>query len=129
MKKVVIMFELEAWELMEILAGGFSGEIYTIIMEDGRWSETTERLKRCQDVVLITKGHGCTCGNDEYGKHLRYFTYHHNSNGADEVWQCWDCGFQWRKVRRYIDAHPEQLMTQPTILNEEDGFKRIFPME
>jgi hypothetical protein len=131
MKKVIMLFRLREFEMKEVMAEEFLGEIYVFTKGLISASETVDRLnlKKCHDLVIVTKGGGCHCSQDDYSEHSKYFTYRHNPNGADEIWQCWECGFQWRRVRQYIDAHPEQLVIHPTALKEDDGFKRIFPVE
>lgn len=133
MKKVVILFELKDWELKGILeeSFSFSGEIY--ILEDFHaHDDALKRFIACQDITIITKWYHphtgiCTCSKDDYSEERKCFTYYQNADQADVIHQCSECPVQWKSVQRYIDAIPEQLSFLPTLLNEADGFKRIFP--
>ena len=121
-KKVFITFKLEKWAFTKIFEVGFGGEIFQCSSWKDRkdYEAGLEELRRCgENTVIIRKGYGCTCSKN------RYYTYHHNPDGPDEVIQCAEAGFQWDRVREDIDKYPKQQPLFPIEIPEQ--FEKIYP--
>lgn len=127
-KKVFIALTLESWELAEILEVGFNGEIYyyDLLEEQKPPHAILEDFNNCgENSVIIVRADRCTCSQKKGDN--RYYKYLHNPEGPDEVHQCNEAGFQWKKVRKDIDRYPKQQSLFPIEIPE--GFKKIYPPE